>query len=168
MLAQCPLACAIREHDRDESWRSRSSGSAEFETGIDLIDEQHKRLFQYFEDIQRCIDSGDGSQVEILCRGLIDYVLSHLVFEESLMEQAGYPMFEAHRQVHDAFRQRANEYLDKVTNGIDPLKVAREMRTDVGLWLINHIKHEDKHYVALVKKNLDRGFAARMLGKLFG
>lgn len=42
------------------------------------------------------------------------------------------------------------------------------MRTDVGLWLINHIKHEDKHYVALVKKNLDRGFASRMLGKFFG
>ena len=142
--------------------------SAEFETGIDLIDEQHKRLFEYFEEIQNCIESGDGSQVEILCRGLIDYVLSHLVFEESLMEQAGYPMFEAHRQVHDAFRQRANEYLDKVTTGIDPLKVARDMRTDVGLWLINHIKHEDKHYVALVKKNLDRGFASGMLGKFFG
>lgn len=142
--------------------------SSDFETGIDLIDDQHKRLFDYFTDIQHCIERGDGSQVEPLCRGLIDYVLSHLVFEESLMEQAGYPMFEAHRRVHDAFRRRVDDYWAKLSGGADPLKVARDMRTDVGLWLINHIKHEDKHYVAQVKKNLDRGFASRLLGKLFG
>ena len=87
--------------------------SSDFETGIDLIDDQHKRLFDYFTDIQHCIERGDGSQVEPLCRGLIDYVLSHLVFEESLMEQAGYPMFEAHRRVHDAFRRRVDDYWAK-------------------------------------------------------
>ncbi len=146
----------------------RIEWSSEYETGIDLIDAQHRRLFDYFQDIQLCIDRGAADEVESLCRGLIDYVLSHLVFEESLMEKAGYPMFEAHRRVHDAFRERAADYLRRVSEGTDPLKVAREMRTDVGLWLINHIKHEDQDYVPTVKKSLDRGFATRLISKLFG
>ena len=141
--------------------------SDEYVTGIDIIDEQHKRLFQYFAEIQQCIDHQQAEEVENLCRNLIDYVLSHLVFEESLMEKAGYPLFEAHRKVHDNFRQRTNEYLYRVNGGIDPLKVAREMRNDIGLWLINHIKHEDKHYVASVKRTLERGVVNRLLDKWF-
>lgn len=141
--------------------------SDEYITGIDIIDEQHQRLFQYFTDIQTCIERNDCTRIEELSRSLLDYVLSHLVFEESLMEKAGYPMFDAHRKVHDNFRQRVNEYLYRITGGIDPLKVAREMRNDVGLWLINHIKHEDQHYVPYVRKILDRGVVSRLLEKWF-
>lgn len=143
------------------------SWSADFETGIDIIDAQHQRLFQYFEEIQQCLSSANGAKVESLCRGLIDYAISHNTFEESLMENAGYPMLEAHHQVHEAFKQRAYGYLEKIDQGVDPLKIAREMRTDIGLWLINHIKREDQHYVADVKRSLDKGFVSRMLGKFF-
>lgn len=142
--------------------------SEEFATGIDIIDQQHKRLFEYFEEIEQCIDASDGEGVEDICRGLIDYAISHNTFEESLMEKAGYAMRDAHHQVHEAFKDRCQNYLDKIDNGTEPLKVAREMRTDIGLWLINHIKREDKHYAACVKKSLDQGFVSRMLSKVFG
>ncbi|MCU1716077.1 bacteriohemerythrin [Pseudomonas sp. 5P_3.1_Bac2] len=141
--------------------------SAELETGIDIIDQQHQRLFGYFEEIEQCIATGDSAAVEQLCRGLIDYAISHNSFEESLMEKAGYPMHDAHHRVHEGFKTRAEGYLRRIDGGAEPLKVAREMRTDIGLWLINHIKHEDQHYAACVKKSLDRGLMARMLGKFF-
>ena len=47
------------------------------------------------------------------------------------------------------------------------MKVARDIRTDIGLWLINHIKREDKHYAPYVKKSLDKGFVSKMLGRFF-
>lgn len=141
--------------------------TAEFETGIDIIDEQHKRIFEYLEEIDHAIKTRNTDEVEHVIKSLIDYSISHNTFEESLMKKAGYPMLEAHHQVHEAFKTRANAYADHLAKGDDPFRVAREVRTDIGLWLTNHIKRDDKHYVSFVKHNIEGGFVARMLGKFF-
>lgn len=143
------------------------SWSDDFAIGINIIDEQHKRLFDYFDEIEHCIKSNDQTHVIDICRGLIDYAVSHNTFEESLMKQANYPMLDAHHLVHEAFKARAYGYLDKITDGADPMKIARDVRTDIGLWLINHIKREDKHYAPYVKKTLNKGFVTKMLGRFF-
>lgn len=141
--------------------------SENFAIGIDIIDEQHKRLFEYFDEIELCIKTNDDTNIQAICKGLIDYAISHNTFEESLMKKAGYPILEAHHQVHEAFKTRAYSYLEKVDSGTDPMKIARDIRTDIGLWLINHIKREDKHYAPYVKKTLDQGFVSKMLGRFF-
>lgn len=142
--------------------------SQEFETGIDIIDEQHKRLFDYFHEIEQTIARDAPDEVAHLVRALIDYAISHNSFEEALMEKAGYPLFDAHRQVHKAFRERVMAWSDKLDQGADPLRIAREVRTDIGLWLINHIKREDKHYAPYVKKVMDQGLFTRLTRKIFG
>lgn len=142
--------------------------SKEYETGIEIIDEQHRRLFEYFTEIDHCVESGDADKVSEVARGLIQYAISHNSFEESLMEKAHYEMLDAHRKTHASFAERAEGYVKKLDSGTDPMKLAREIRVDIGLWLINHIKREDKHYVASVKKSLDQSFVSRMLGKIFG
>jgi hemerythrin len=135
------------------------SWSPEFETGIDIVDEQHKRIFEYLTEIDHAIKAQSTAEVEYVIKALLDYAISHNTFEESLMEKAGYPMLDAHHQVHEAFKARAQAY---------GTRLAREVRTDIGLWLTNHIKRDDKHYVPYVKKSLDGGFVSRMLGKFFG
>ncbi|MGI6407313.1 MAG: bacteriohemerythrin [Gammaproteobacteria bacterium] len=141
--------------------------SDDFKTGIDIIDEQHQRLFEYFAEIQSAIAEEDEGKVEAVCRGLIDYAVSHNTFEETLMQSADYPHFEAHQAVHHAFRERAYGYLERLEQEENRMKVARTIRTEIGLWLINHIKREDQHYVPYVKRSLDRGFVARMLKRFF-
>lgn len=142
--------------------------SAEFETGIDIIDSQHRQLFEYFSQINQAISSTDVDRVQEVARGLIHYAISHNTFEESLMKQAGYPMLDAHATIHEAFKQRAHRYLEQLDSGEDPMRVARDIRIQIGLWLMNHIKREDKHYVPYVKKSLDPGFAKRMISAIFG
>ena len=107
------------------------------------------------------------SRSQETCSGLIDYAISHNTFEETLMKQAGYPMLEAHHEVHELFKKRAYGYLEKINSGCEPMKIARDIRTDIGLWLINHIKREDRHYAPYVKKSLDKSFVAKMLGRFF-
>lgn len=138
----------------------------EFVTGIDIIDSQHQRLFEYFSEIEQIVHTGDQEAVSGICRGLIDYAIYHNNFEESLMKQAGYPMHEAHSMVHAAFAERAKRYLTRLESGEDSMRLAREIRVDIGLWLINHIKREDMHYVACVKKHLQPNLLKRTLGKL--
>lgn len=41
----------------------------DFKTGIDIIDEQHQRLFEYFAEIQSAIVEEDEEKVEAVCRG---------------------------------------------------------------------------------------------------
>lgn len=142
--------------------------TTDFETGIDIIDQQHQRLFEYFAEIEEAIAAKSYDRINLVVRGLIDYAISHNTFEESLMEKAGYPMLDAHRGLHDTFRERAGNYALRLDQGDDPIRVAREVRVDIGLWLINHIKREDQHYVPYVNKSLDKGFVSRMLGKIFG
>lgn len=143
------------------------SWSPEYETGIDIIDSQHKQLFDYLDQVELAIATDDGAQVEEIARGLIHYAISHNTFEETLMKQASYPMLEAHAQVHESFKERALGYIQQLDTGSDPMRVARDIRIQIGLWLINHIKREDRHYVSYVKKKLDRSFAARMISKIF-
>ena len=143
------------------------SWTADFETGIDIIDEQHKRIFEYLKEIDQAITTKSIGQIEYVIKSLIDYAVSHNTFEESLMEKAGYPMLDAHHQVHEAFKTRAEAYGQRLSNGEDHFRLAREVRTDIGLWLTNHIKRDDKHYVNYVKRNIEGNFVSRMLGMFF-
>jgi hemerythrin len=142
--------------------------SSEFVMGIDIIDEQHRRIFDYLNEIEQAIVARNVSQVEQVVKSLIDYAISHNTFEESLMAKAGYPMLDAHHEVHEAFKARALGYEQRFSAGEDPFRLARDVRTDIGLWITNHIKRDDKHYVPYVKKSLDGNFVTRMLGKFFG
>lgn len=142
----------------------------EFETGIDIIDAQHRQIFDYLKEIDEAIASRSASaeSIEHVLQCLIDYTLSHNTFEEGLMEQAGYPLLEAHCAVHERFRERALSYSARLSSGENPIHLAREVRGDIGLWLNHHIKRDDKHYVDYVKRSIDGSFVRRMLGKIFG
>lgn len=144
-----------------------TSWSQEFETGIDIIDEQHKRIFEYLTEIDEAIANKATGEIERVIKGVIDYSISHNTFEESLMEQARYPLLEAHRKVHERFKERAHAYGRRFESGENPIRLAREIRSDIGLWLTNHIRRDDKHYVEDVKRSLKHSFVQRMLGKFF-
>ncbi len=139
----------------------------EFETGIDIIDQQHRRIFDYLQEIDHAITAQQAEEVEKVVRALIDYAISHNTFEESLMENAKYPLLGPHHEVHESFRTRALAYNTRLEKGEDTFRVAREVRTDIALWLMNHIKADDQHYVPYVKKSLEGSFVSRMLGKFF-
>lgn len=142
--------------------------SADYATGIQIIDEQHKRLFDYFAEIEQGIARGDAKGLDLIVHGLVNYAISHNTYEESLMERAGYPLLDAHHSIHETFKVRANEFVKKLDGGGDPLKIAEQARIFIGLWLISHVKQEDQDYVPYVKKLDKKGMVSSLLGKLFG
>ncbi|WP_221798420.1 bacteriohemerythrin [Oceanobacter mangrovi] len=140
---------------------------AAFETGIDVVDSQHKRIFEYLKEVDNAIKLQDNDAIKAVAKALIDYSISHNAFEETLMERAKYPVLAAHSKVHEAFRARALSYDKRLEAGEDPIKVAKEVRSDIGLWLTNHIQRDDKDYVPYVKKSLEGGFVSRMIKRCF-
>ena len=75
----------------------------EYNTGIDVIDDQHRRILDYINEID-AIDVNTGRErVKQILENIIDYTQSHFTFEESLQEEAGYKYRVPHKRVHDLF-----------------------------------------------------------------
>ena len=121
----------------------------EYNTGIDVIDDQHKRILDYINKID---DIGtDRDLIKQLLDNIIDYTQSHFTFEESLQEEAGYKYRVPHKRVHDLFIKKIESYRDRFEMGHD---IEHELHEVLSKWLINHIQHDDADYVGAVKENM--------------
>ena len=63
---------------------------SKLDTGIDVIDHQHRRIVDYINDLEIAKTMGDKKKVTDVIEQLIDYTQSHFGFEESMMEEAGH------------------------------------------------------------------------------
>ena len=143
--------------------------SSELDTGVKVIDGQHRRIVDYINELQEAKDSLDKEAVHDVLDELVDYTVSHFSFEESLMEQAGYPFLGPHKKIHELFVKKVGGFVERFKNGED---VADEILVTLRKWLINHIKNEDGDYVEAVSKhmakaNKESGWLKRSLGRFF-
>lgn len=137
--------------------------------GIDVIDDQHKRIVDYINALENANMSTTGRVLQ----ELVDYTESHFAFEESLLEEAGYAYAKPHKATHATFIKRLNTYQEDHLKGED---VAHKLYTMLGTWLIHHIKRDDVAYVDAVQANLARivndkkedGWLKRSLKVFFG
>jgi hemerythrin len=123
----------------------------DLDTGIAVIDKQHKRIVAYINVLNTANEAGDLAAVNQVLGELVDYTLSHFSFEEELQEKANYPFFKAHKRVHEMFTKRIAEFQQRAKTGEN---IAPEILTMLKIWLINHIKGDDADYVECVTKSL--------------
>jgi len=80
--------------------------TSDLDTGIEVIDNQHKRIVEYINNLEHAIATNDRDEVGQVLDELADYSLSHFSFEESLLEEAGYRFIKPHKSIHDTFIKR--------------------------------------------------------------
>ncbi len=123
----------------------------EYNTGIDVIDDQHKRILDYINEIVEISDHTDKDRIKQILDNIIDYTQSHFTFEESLQEEADYKYRVPHKRVHDLFIKKIESYRDRFQMGHS---IEAELHEVLSKWLINHIQHDDADYVGAVKENM--------------
>jgi len=129
--------------------------SDDLSVGIDMVDEDHKKLLSLINQLQTAAHyQTDNSMIESTLNDLVDYTKYHFSREEQLMEKNNYPDLEQHKKQHEAMvkqvTQFINEYRTDNTRTID--NVISYLKT----WLINHINGTDQQYVPYIKdKNLN-------------
>ena len=128
--------------------------SHDLDTGVDVIDNQHRRIVDYINELYEAQESGDRAAVGEVLDQVVEYTVSHFSFEESLMQKAGYEFLDSHRKVHELFIKRAGKYVERFNNDED---IAGELLSMLRRWLINHIKNEDSDYVPAVKVSMRHG-----------
>ncbi len=125
--------------------------SKDLNTGIEVIDKQHRRIVEYINELNTANDTGDLSAVNHVLGELVDYTLSHFSFEEELQLKANYPFYKAHKRVHEIFTKKVAEFQQRAAKGEN---VAPEILSMLKIWLVNHIKGDDADYVESVIKSL--------------
>ncbi|MEJ2426405.1 MAG: bacteriohemerythrin [Candidatus Thiodiazotropha sp.] len=141
-------------------------------TGIDVIDGQHKRIVEYINKLHDARQQNDPTGIGEIIAATVDYTVSHFTFEETLIEDAGYEFVRPHKKVHELFIRRIGEFKERFDKGED---VAEELNDLLARWLFNHIRNDDAAYVQAVKSNIleitsDRaknGWLSRSIKKIF-
>jgi len=142
----------------------------DLDTGIEEIDNQHKRIVEMINHLYDAEQKGDNNEIREVLVDLVDYTQSHFSFEETLMEDAGYRFSKAHKRVHELFIRRVAEYRMRFESGEN---IVQELRDTLSRWLFNHIRNEDAAYTESVKANMgslsnDSSWLSRSLKRFFG
>jgi hemerythrin len=85
------------------------------------------------------------------------------------MEEAGYRYLKVHKRVHAIFTKKVEAYVKRFES--DEM-IAEELLSTLRLWVMNHIRNDDAHYVSVVKaivgEEKKKGWLAGTLKKFFG
>lgn len=143
-----------------------------YEMGIGVIDNQHKRIVEYINELHEALISNNDDAISTVLIALTDYTVSHFAFEESLMEQAGYAFLEPHKKVHEKFIVTVSRYVDDFNRGED---IVGKLMAELQIWLTHHILHDDRDYKnsvqTLLAKKLEQPKEVKKkswFAKLFG
>lgn len=121
----------------------------EYSVDVEEIDEQHKTFINIVNDLLDLSSQESSPDGEALAKALKmgDYAYYHLSTEEDLFIQTHYGGAPEHIELHNKFRERAREYINRIRDkNEDKRKVLREMADFCGSWLLNHILVTDKNY----------------------
>jgi hemerythrin len=96
----------------------------DYRLGVDLIDQQHQKLFQIAEDIYNLLKNNlytdKYDKILSLLSELKDYTIFHFRSEEEYMSQIGYRKLLSHRVEHDDFVNKINNIdLDNIDENQD-------------------------------------------------
>ncbi|MET0070587.1 MAG: bacteriohemerythrin [Candidatus Thiodiazotropha sp.] len=142
------------------------------ETGIDVIDGQHKQIVDYINKLDDARFTKNRFVIGKVIEDTVEYTVSHFGFEETLLEDAGYEFTRPHKRVHELFIRRVSEFKQRFDEGED---ISEELHGLLSRWLFSHIQNDDAAYVDSVKASLSdldsnkqkRGFLSRSLARFF-
>lgn len=119
----------------------------QYKTGIELIDNEHRKLFDIMGRVNALIHNENlydrFDEIMSLIDELRDYTVFHFTDEEKLMEDCGYPMLDAQKKAHAGFVRELNQVnLDDIDE--DQEAYLTDLLEYLLHWLTTHILGMDK------------------------
>jgi len=112
---------------------------------IPIIDEQHKGFFLIYDELTKLDPAtATGEQKFAIVEKLIEYLVHHFQMEEKLMQEAGYPDIEKHREEHLLFISKVNEF-KRAFQYKNPV-LLNQMIVFMQKWFLSHISETDARY----------------------
>lgn len=120
----------------------------EYYIGIDMIDEEHKQLFQYADEAYELLhndmipDKFDA--IHDVLMNLRNYTVKHFSDEEEYMESIHYKKLFTQKIQHQEFINKLDEFMENHNEEVvDQNKQIEDILEYLTSWLINHILYVD-------------------------
>lgn len=141
-----PFAVDEVEDKLKQILETDSLWSDDMSVGIDIIDADHKVLFQILHRLRGVLKTGDAAgTLDKALTDLRDYTDYHFKREEALMEACDYPNLQNHRKVHERIIAKVEGFIQEVP--AEPkILVTNELVDYLEAWLQVHIRGMDKNY----------------------
>lgn len=131
---------------------NRSNEQDELDIGIAEIDVQHRQLRDALERLRSCTDKRYGYAANLILAELAVQTRVHFAVEESLMRLLAFPG----RAPHLAEHRKLTEQLAMFRAQSQDFDVSDQFSSFLQTWLIDHVKHFDRHFVAhFISKGID-------------
>jgi len=135
----------IEEDNADEMF----SFTSKYMTGIEIIDEEHKKLFDImrrtFEELQRHQNNENIDEFDAvldIIDELVDYAQTHFSDEENYMASINYKGLEAQQKAHQLFVEKLSD-VDPEGTDIPAMEYLEDVIDFILYWLSNHILKMD-------------------------
>ena len=121
-------------------------------TGNNLIDTEHKQLFEEINSLLDACSQGKGREKLMDTATFLNgYVNKHFGDEEKLQQSSNYPDYSSHKTFHDGYkRQLFQSTQELLTNG-PTVKALSQLNQVAGI-LISHIRIEDRKLAKYLKE----------------
>lgn len=116
---------------------------ASLETGNELVDSEHRALFDLISELYDSIVNKDEREVQgdVLVR-MVAYAHDHFAHEEALMRSISYPRLDDQMRFHAEFAAETKRLSDQYASGEMLLPIT--LAIFVYDWLVKHIRVEDR------------------------
>ncbi|MBV6511195.1 MAG: hemerythrin family protein [Ignavibacteriales bacterium] len=116
-----------------------------YSTNIEVVDNQHKRLVGFVNEMHEAILMGKGQAVMgTILNNLVEYTVYHFSTEEKFFDEYNYPDAELHKKQHRDLVEQVSAIKAKFDAGekVLTLDVMNFLRD----WLHDHILGSDVHF----------------------
>lgn len=122
------------------------------ETGLKVIDDQHRELFRRFNKLLEACNSGKGrDEVMKVLLFLDDYIRSHFSEEEALQRKFNYPGHPAHLVLHRDFIKTVEELEKQFKDEGANISLVIQTNQMMVNWLTQHIGRMDREFAEFVR-----------------
>ncbi len=119
---------------------------SKYETGVDIVDEQHKSLVRLINEFHDGLKNRQDDRTEVFehaAHQAVAYVRNHFATEEQWMRETGFPGYERQRLKHAEFAQKLLDCVKRFDRK-NP-RSAFEFINYLADWLMSHIAIEDSN-----------------------
>lgn len=116
----------------------------ELETGVEMLDRQHKQIFKHANHFFLCHKCGDDVGTLKECMGFLQqYTMYHFQAEEAFQVQCGYPRYREHQAIHNGLATQVKFLSVKMEASGYAREQVEAFYHFLSEWIRNHILVED-------------------------
>ena len=124
-------------------------------TDDEMIDAQHKELFEKINALFESCEGGKGAEETMnTLNYLVDYTKFHFGAEEKLQEEIDFPDFNQHKTEHRRLIEAVDDLKAKLEKEGATPEFQKELNERMVQWLYGHIRGYDRAVAAYKKYKL--------------